>query len=254
MAGDQETGFKDHFSGHAGDYARYRPRYPDAFFDVLAANCPGHRLAWDVGCGNGQLSAGLARHFDQVHATDASAEQVAAASAIDGVSFAVEPAERCSLPDHAADLVTVGQALHWFDHPAFFAEAGRVLRPGGLFVAVSYALCQITPAVDAVVETLYRDLLGPYWPPERALVESGYASINHPFESVTLPPLDMQLHWSLANLVHYLDTWSAAQRYEKKTGENAVKKILPNLQAAWGDPGEERNVRWPLNYLAGRST
>ncbi len=246
------AGFKDHFSGHAKDYARFRPRYPDAFFDMLAAYSPGHHLAWDVGCGNGQLTSGLARHFDHVHATDASAEQVAAAPEIDGVTFTVEPAERCSLADDSTDLVTVGQALHWFDHPAFFMEANRVLRPGGLFIAVSYALCTITSAVDAVIRTLYRDVLGPYWPPERAMVESGYADIEHPFEPVTLPAMEMRLDWTLADLVNYLQTWSAAQRYEKENGESAVKKIWPNLQAAWGSPDARKKVIWPLNLLAGR--
>ncbi|KAA9133309.1 class I SAM-dependent methyltransferase [Marinihelvus fidelis] len=254
MPTGNKGGFKDHFSGHAGDYARYRPRYPDHFFDSLAEHSPGQQQAWDVGCGNGQLAAGLSRHFERVYATDASAEQVAAAPAMDGVTFAVEPAEHCSLPDDSADLVTVGQALHWFDHPAFFAEAGRVLRPGGLFVAVSYALCRISPAVDAEIEVLYRDVLGPYWPPERALVESGYAGMAHPFTPVTLPAMDMRLRWSLADLVHYLNTWSAAQRHEKATGKNAIEMVLKRLEAVWGEPNQTREVVWPLNTLSGRKT
>ncbi|MEK7716601.1 MAG: SAM-dependent methyltransferase, partial [Pseudomonadota bacterium] len=68
--------FKDHFSQHAGDYARYRPDYPEALFAFLTKSVTQHELAWDCGTGNGQAALGLAGHFDRVIATDPSQTQI----------------------------------------------------------------------------------------------------------------------------------------------------------------------------------
>ena len=70
------TAFKDHFSGHAADYANFRPNYPPELFDYLASISPGRELAWDCATGNGQAAVGLAAHFDEIIATDASAQQI----------------------------------------------------------------------------------------------------------------------------------------------------------------------------------
>ncbi|HEY6893543.1 MAG TPA: class I SAM-dependent methyltransferase, partial [Rhodanobacteraceae bacterium] len=114
--------FHDHFSGHAPTYRDARPLYPPALFDWLAREASAHTLAWDAGCGNGQASVSLAERFARVVATDPSASQIANAERRDNVEYRVEPAEQCSLDSASADLVTVAQALHWFDFPRFFAE------------------------------------------------------------------------------------------------------------------------------------
>ena len=120
--------FPDHFSGVAGAYAEFRPRYPDALFDWLAEAAPSRELAWDCATGNGQAAVALARVFTRVVATDASAEQVQAATPHPRVEYRVGPAEESGLTSDSADAVTVAQALHWFDRPSFYAEASRVLR------------------------------------------------------------------------------------------------------------------------------
>ncbi len=125
----------DHFSGIAAQYAQARPHYPAALFDWLAAHCAKRTLAWDCGAGNGQASVALAAYFEQVHATDISAAQLAEAPAHPRIHYRVAPADASALPSHTADLITVAQALHWFDLDAFYAEARRVLRPGGLIAA-----------------------------------------------------------------------------------------------------------------------
>src|SRR5687767_1259250 len=169
--------FKDHFSGHAGTYAAARPRYPAALFDWLAAQCARHGLAWDAGCGNGQATVALAAHFVRVVGTDPSAAQVAQAEARDNVEYRVEPAEAPSLDDASVDLVTVAQALHWFDLERFHAAVRRVLRPGGLVAAWTYGLSNVDARVDAHFMRLYETILGPYWPAERSHVENGYAHL-----------------------------------------------------------------------------
>ena len=85
--------FKDHFSGHAVEYAKFRPHYPDELFEHLASISPRHEVAWDCATGNGQAAVGLARHFDGVTATDASAQQIESAEPNDLISYRVAPAE-----------------------------------------------------------------------------------------------------------------------------------------------------------------
>jgi ubiquinone/menaquinone biosynthesis C-methylase UbiE len=244
--------FKDHFSGHAAVYREARPHYPDALFDWLAAAAPGRALAWDAGCGNGQAAVALAARFARVHAGDPSAQQIANADARANIDYRVEPAEQCSLPDASADLVTVAQALHWFDHPRFHAEVRRVLKPGGLVAAWSYADCRVDAAVDAVKDRLYVDLTGPYWLPERDHVESGYRTLPFPFEEFAPPRFELCMHWTLAQFLAYLRSWSASQRYLKATGVDPVALVETDLRAAWGEAATPRAVRWDFHLRCGR--
>jgi SAM-dependent methyltransferase len=237
--------FKDHFSGHAAQYRDARPRYPAALYDWLVQQCERRELAWDAGCGNGQASVALAERFARVLATDPSAEQIAQAQPHPRVEYRVEPAERCSAADASVDLATVAQALHWFDFARYFAEAARVLRPGGVFAAWSYGLMRIAPAFDAELAQLYDGVLGPYWPPERAHVDAGYATIPVPFESLPAPRFAMRARWTLAQVLAYLETWSALQRMRKATGADPLAAARDALAAAWGG-AHEREVEWPL--------
>ncbi len=244
--------FKDHFSGHAGIYREARPTYPDALFDWLVAQAPARTLAWDAGCGNGQASVALAARWMRVHATDPSATQIASAEARPNIDYRVEPAEQCSLADASADLVTVAQALHWFDLARFHAEVRRVLKPGGVFAAWAYADCRVDPAIDALKDRLYIDLTGPYWPAERVHVESGYRGLPFPFEALAAPAFAMCMQWDVGQFLAYLRSWSATQRYLKDRGEDPVARVEADLRAAWGDASSARTVRWQFHLRAGR--
>jgi ubiquinone/menaquinone biosynthesis C-methylase UbiE len=237
--------FKDHFSGHADSYREARPRYPAALFDWLARQCATHERCWDVGCGNGQASLGLAEHFDEVYATDPSAAQIENAMVHPRVRYAVEPGEHCGLPDASVDLVSIAQALHWLDHARFLAELPRVAKSGAFFAAYGYPLAQVTPAVDAVVYELYEPVLGACWPPERAHIEQHYASIAFPFATELNSDFAMVHEWGMAQYAAYIETWSALQRYRKSRGADPFQNFLPKLRAAWGDAAV-RTVRWPL--------
>ena len=249
MASD---GFHDHFSSAAPEYRAYRPRYPASLFEALAAAAPHRRLAWDCATGSGQAAVALAAHFDAVVATDASERQLAAVELHPRVRYARAPAEASGLPGGSVALITVAQALHWFDRPAFFAEVRRVGSPGGLLAAWCYGLMEIDPAVDPLVLRFYGDTVGPYWPPERALVESGYRNIDFPFEEIVLPPAHMEARWTLGELCGYLGTWSATLRYRSATGSDPVPGLKESLAPIWGDPSVRRPVRWPLAVRAGR--
>jgi len=236
--------FKDHFSEQSADYARHRPRYPEDLFAFLAGLTARHALAWDCATGNGQAAIALSAHFERVIATDASAAQIDAALAHPGVSYRVAPAEASGLDAHSIDLITVGQALHWFDHARFFAEARRVAAPGGILAAWCYELCEVSAACDAVVATLYADIVGAYWPPERRLIEARYADIAMPGTPLEPPRFAMHLDWTVADMLGYLRTWSACKRYRADRGDDPVAHIEADLRAAWG--AARRPVSWPL--------
>jgi SAM-dependent methyltransferase len=244
--------FKDHFSSAASGYRTYRPGYPDALFAWLAAAAPARDAALDCGCGSGQASVALARHFGRVFAVDPSAAQIASAEAHPRVEYRVAPAEATGLPDGCVDLVVAAQALHWFDFERFWPEVRRVARPGALFAAFTYGLLAIDAPVDRVLGRLYRDLLGPHWPPERRHVDEGYRSIPCPFPAVPTPVFTMTFDWSLDHLLGYLETWSAVKAFRQGTGNDPLALVDVELRTAWGDPAETKRVSWPLVLRAGR--
>ena len=251
MSAGEAIVFRDHFSAVAADYANARPEYPAALFDWIATQAPGRALAWDAGCGSGQASRGLAAHFAHVHATDPSAAQVAEASSPANVTFSVEPGERCSLADGAADVATVAQALHWFDRDAYFAECGRVLRPGGLLVAWGYQEIEVPPVL-ADADARLQDAIRPYWPPERTLVDEAYAGFDWPFDGVAVPGFEMQANWSLLRLLGYFGSYSATRRCREATGVDPVAALARDFAAAWGDPTRTQRMSWPLFIHARR--
>ena len=245
-------GFKDYFSGHADEYTRYRPTYPTELFTWLGQRAPAHALAWDCATGSGQAALGLAAQFDAVTATDASPQQIATAHAHPRVRYAVAPAEDSGIAAGSVDLIAVGQALHWFDFSAFYAEAARVLRPGGVLAAWGYGLMQVCPAVDAAVWRLYGPIVGAYWPPERRYVEAQYRTLPFPLNAFAAPEFVMKADWTLAQLIGYLGTWSAVQRYRQELGADPLLLIADELASAWGDADARRCVRWPLFLRVGR--
>lgn len=243
----------DLFSGHAAEYAAFRPTYPDELFEFLADLTPARRWACDVACGNGQASAPLARRFDRVAATDASRQQLAEAPRIANVGYAVAAAERLPLANGFADLIAVAQALHWFDLPKFFAEARRVLRPGGVLACWAYDLFQITPDVDRVVARLYDEILAGYWTPERRLIETGYRTIDFPFAEISPPEFTIRAAWTLPQTWAYLNTWSSVKKYQRMHGANPLKLIERELATAWSDGVEPKPLRWQLHLRVGRA-
>jgi SAM-dependent methyltransferase len=244
--------FKDHFSDVAAAYAAYRPSYPPALVDFLARLAPARRLAWDAGCGSGQLSLLLAGHFEQVVATDASPEQIARATAHPKVEYRCARAEASGLRERVADLVTAAQAAHWFDLPAYFAEVRRVTRPGGIVALISYGVVTADADLDAVIRPFYREVLGAYWPPERRHVDEGYRSLPFPFEELDGPSLEIRLDWRLEELVGYVGTWSAVWALERAQGQGSFATFRRELAKAWGPATTVRTVRWPLALRVGR--
>lgn len=244
--------FSDHFAAVAAQYADSRPRYPDSLFDWLAAQCAPRDLAWDCGAGSGQASIALARHFTRVIATDASAAQIAQAQPDPRVEYRVAPAECSTIDDASADLVIVAQALHWFDLARFYAELRRVTRRGALIAAWCYDLLRVDREIDRRLDRFYGEVVGPFWPPERRLLEAGYRTLPFPFAEEPTPQFTMVADWTLGELVGYLGTWSAVERCRAATGEDPVGPLATELAGLWGEADRARRVSWPLALRAGR--
>ena len=245
--------FKDHFSSLALRYSKFRPHYPDELFDYLASIAPSRETAWDCATGNGQAAVGLAQLFRRVVATDPSAEQVSLAAKHESIFYVIATAEHCCLQTNSADLITVAQALHWFDLDRFNAEARRVLRPKGVLATWAYGWAHVCAPVDEIVKHLHDDLLGPYWLDENRIAAEGYTRLAFPFDEAESPPFTMSAYWNLDEMKGYLMTWSAAERYRRANEIDPIDMVKERLAQAWGEDGVRREVRWELKLRVGRA-
>ncbi len=239
---------KNYFSSIAQEYQRNRPMYPSEVFQYLAMVCDNHELAWDVGTGTGQAASQLAKQFDEVVATDESLEQISHAKPEPNIRYRKETAEQSTLEDCSVDLITVAQALHWFDFDNFMQEVDRVLKPGGIFAAWCYDLVRINANIDKTIKVLYEDILGDYWSERRRWIEQGYNNFVFPHPLLSPPSLNMEITWSYKQFADYLRTWSAVQKYKVMEGDDPVNQILQPLEFAWCDTGHMKKCVWPLQF------
>ncbi len=241
--------FKDYFSAQANAYKTFRPNYPKEMFSYMASLAPSNELVWDCACGSGQASYALADFFKTVVATDGSLQQIRNASNRSNIHFRVETAEHSSLVSKSVDLITVGQALHWFALEAFFTEAKRILKSDGVLAAWTYNSFNVTPEVDEIVKRFDKTIIGEYWPIERRFVDNDYKDIVFPFQNVITNHFTMQERWNLLQVIGFLNTWSAVQKFRDQRQSEPLDLIIDLLRHAWGDPSTYRSVRWPITIM-----
>lgn len=241
---------RDHFSAVAARYAKCRPSYPAALAEFLAGCAPARHLAWDCGTGSGQAATLLASEFARVVATDSSQQQLSHAVAHPRVHYRRGDEHHSGLRAASCDLVTAAQAAHWFDLPAFYREAARVLKPRGVVAIWGYAKIHISREIDPVIAWFENDRVGRYWPEGRELATNGYRDVLFPFPRVAAPAFVMERHWTCDQFVGYLDTWSAVDRCRTSELRDPIPEVAEALQSLWG-PGA-RVVRWPIHMLVGR--
>lgn len=232
---------KDNFSTHSDRYARFRPQYTNDIVEFIVSQVANRNAVWDVGTGNGQLAVKLANYFKEVQATDISESQLANALQKPNIVYSKQPAEQTNFSKHQFDLITVAQAIHWFDLPRFYAEVKRTLKPAGLFVALGYQLCQIEGMDDLILE-FYEKKVGPYWDPERKIIEQEYRTLSFPFDDLGTSHFQLPNQWSLDDLLGYLSTWSAVRHYEQARGTNPVREYEEKFRAMWGEDAVKRVV------------
>ena len=239
---------KDNFSSKSHNYAKFRPEYPVALFHFLEELINNTDCAWDCGTGNGQVASSLATIFSTVKATDISAAQLQNAVQKENIEYSKQAAEKNNFPNHSFDLITVAQAIHWFDFQNFYAEVSRTLKPDGILAVIGYGLLKIDPETDRIIRYFYEEIIGEYWDEERRYLEEEYRSIPFPFREISCPSFERRLKWDFQHLIGYLETWSAVKHYEKATGRSPVKLIQENLEQRFGVEGE---VRFPVLLRVG---
>lgn len=242
---------KNWFDQGGAAYARFRPEYPPELAKFFATVAPSTALAVDVGCGTGQLTTQLAEHFERTIGLDPSADQLAHATPHPKLIYHCSPAETLDVEDRSATLITAAQAAHWFDLPRFFAEVRRVAARDAILSLLSYGVLTLQGDLDAPFQRFYRDGIGRFWPKERKLVDSGYATLAFPFDEHTGPAMDIRKDWTLDEFLGYVSTWSAIRGAREAGQEQVLHDFAAEMSALWGDPATRREVRWPINMRLG---
>ena len=244
--------FKDNFSKQSDIYLKYRPFYPRDLYSYLFSLVDSHELVWDCGTGNGQAAIGLAEFFERVYATDPSEQQISNCIAHNKVTYKIEKAEHTGLEMKSVDIVTVANALHWFDLTGFFNEAIRVLKPRGIIAVWAYGNPTVSPAIDNIVQQYHDVVLGDYWLPENRLVEKGYSTVDFPYELIDVPEFYCEKNMKRDEFIGLLNTWSATQRYIRVNKTNPTDNVAIELCRYWPDGNEERRIIWKLVLKVGR--
>jgi len=242
---------KDNFSAQAKDYSKFRPTYPSEMIKYIVSFVKDKDTALDVATGNGQLAKELAKYFSQVYATDMSEKQIENAEKADNITYKVEPAEKTDFEDKSFGLITVAQAIHWFDFDAFYKEVKRLLKPDGIFAVLGYGLFQTNEHSHEILSHFYHDIIGPYWDAERRYLDDNYETIPFPFDEFKVKKFEANFEWDIEQLTGYLETWSAVQHYRKKNNnENPVDLIRKELKESWLK--NDKKVTFPLLLRVGQ--
>ncbi|KAI3943177.1 hypothetical protein MKW92_015936 [Papaver armeniacum] len=257
----------DLFDKQAKEYSMTRPTYPDELFEFITSKTPNHDLVWDVGTGSGQAAVRLAEIYKNVVATDTSSQQLAFAIKNQNIRYqqtstnmSKSELERDVAKQETVDLITVAQALHWFDLTTFYQHVNWVLRkPHGVLAVWCYTTPEVDDSVDAIFQLLYKES-APYWDPARKLVDDKYyESIHFPFQPVegmdhtgpyrfvTKSLMDLDMYFT------YIRSWSAYQTARSKNVELLREELVDEFKRAWGGSGVIRKeVRYPIYLIMGR--
>lgn len=221
---------KDLFSEASDNYARFRPSYPDDLITFLVSEAQNFERVWDCATGNGQLAMPLSKHFKKVYATDISQQQMAQAPQKENIAYSLQSAEKTDFPDGFFDLITVGQAVHWFNFDAFYDEVKRTLKPNGLLAIIGYAFPQFPSEIQGIMNHLYRNVVGSFWDEERRFVDGHYQTIPFPFMELPTPKFSYSQQWDFEHLEGYISTWSATKKYIKSLNQNPFDAIKFDLK------------------------
>lgn len=244
---------KDNFSLQSGEYAKYRPHYPQEFFTYLNSIVSHKDNVWDCGTGNGQVAYKLSETFGTVFATDISQSQIDNALQADNLFYSVQPAENTNFPERIFDLVIVAQAIHWFDFERFYQEVRRTSKEHALICVLGYGKLEISEPIDRVITDFYENVIGQYWDKERRYVDESYRFIPFPFTEIETPNFVNLQHWTLQHLMGYLNTWSAVKHFIKQNAYDPLENIRSELKQLWGNE-EIKVVRFPLLLRLGQIT
>ncbi|MEL6193812.1 MAG: class I SAM-dependent methyltransferase, partial [Bacteroidota bacterium] len=196
----------------------------------------GNSYAWDCATGNGQVALSLANHFEEVFATDISSHQLALAPKRENITYACSRAENAHFPDNHFDLITVAQALHWFDREHFFQEVHRVSKPSGVLAIWGYGLPKINYKVDALLSEFCNQVLAEYWDFDRSTKPYQFSDKNGHFKEIPgQSKFVMEQMMSRSELTGYLYTWSAVKEYLRHNQDDPVQDLMERIGSIWGE-------------------
>lgn len=190
--------------------------------------------------------------MEQVFATDLSEKQLQHAPRVSNVTYVTERAEQTSFPDQYFDLITVAQAIHWFDFDLFYKEVQRTLKRKGILAVMGYGLLRTEYSVSRIIDRFYTQIIGSYWDKERVYIDEHYQTIPFPLEEITAPSFHNIVKWNLSQLMGYLNTWSAVQLYKKKKQVNPLSLIEDELTKAWGAASNTKTITFPVLLRIGK--
>lgn len=240
------------FSQKSQYYAKFRPRYPNNLYQYLVSLCSTKDVAWDCATGSGQSAISLANYFNSVEATDISSEQLNYAFNHPKITYSVQTAEKTNFAESQFALITVAQALHWFNLEPFWAEVHRVIKPGGIFAAWCYSYSTVSPEIDTMIQELVLDRIENYWLPQNQLIINEYGDVDFPF--TLLEPQEaflIEQSWTINQFFDYLKTWSAMKRYIAEVGDTYIKEAQQEIAKIWQD-NVIKSVRMPIGLKVGR--
>ena len=243
----------DRFSENSGDYSKYRPSYPIDFINEIISLTGEKINCWDCGTGNGQVALVLAKHFNNVYATDISENQIRHANQMDNIHYQVSRAEKTNFKEDFFDLITVAQAIHWFDLRSFYMEVERVSKEGGILAVWGYGLVKFGNSMDQSIDHFYRQIIGPYWDKERLHIDNSYNDISFPFEEIHLSKeYSINKDFTLKEFGGYLATWSAVKRFKEVKDHDPVQPFINDLAEEWQKLGDKLSVTFPLFTKIGK--
>lgn len=240
----------DHYSTQAEFYAKYRPNYPSALFEFIYTKLVNNDLAWDCATGTGQVAAALANHFSQVKATDLSEGQLRNAIPKSNIEYLQSPAEETDFADQTFDLITVAQAIHWFNMNQFFEEVKRTLKPDGIIAIIGYDKLRIGDKLNPIIDDIYHEMFGDFFNNCRKFIYTHYSNIPFPFEEIETPKFEINATWDLNHLEGFFHSWAPVQKLKNDQGIDPVPSFLEKISKYW--KGGKKEISFPIFLRLGK--
>lgn len=255
--------FADHFSAAVSKYRTYRPAYPAELFQYISSLCSAHDVCVDAGTGNGQAAQSISKYFKKVLAFDPAKTMVEnAVKDASNVEYFVSRGEdfatQLPLQPESVDLIISATAVHWMNFAEFYANAHRVLKPGGILAVFSYNCFELVSnsAATEVVHHFHNNDLGDFWPKEISYLTDNYKflpfpavyvedfnshfHVNFPFDVNTNFHIDRQM--TFEDTVGFMQSWSGTHKWIEKNGKEKFALITEQLKKLWNKNGTEHEI------------
>nr|CAG8641188.1 13018_t:CDS:2 [Entrophospora candida] len=244
-------------------YNTYRPTYPQKLFEKVYNYHESHNgsfdAALDVATGTGQVTQVLADSFKKVYGVDSSATMLENAVKKSNITYSTSTAENLNrFDDSSIDLLTVAQAVHWFDLPKFLEESYRVLKSpssssgGGGTLAIwgySHNIFDNYPTASELLDDYSTNFMGEYWERGKSALDNLYSGFEIPerlFKNVKFEVYDgtkkseqyclMEADWTIS-------------RHEKYLKDPANKLIARMKEVEGWESNQLLKISWPTALI-----